>query len=204
MAIGGVSIVAISLAIYILLSTGFAIYQFGSTKAELVARGVGASTAALAAWMVLLINCALPIWALGRIVVGNGKAYDYAAAMVLPLISYGISLIPANFDATSGRVLTWCGPMRPDGTQHCVDRPGVDPLTGRDLLPMDSGKVEDRIRRKNNLVPELLQTPVAQTVFFDRISGEAKVWYSPRSDGCVDLFNNPGHHPQTGSAISGK
>lgn len=85
--IGGASVVVVALALYVLVSVGFAIYQFSSTKAELVSRGVSTSTAGLLAWMVLLAACALPVFAMARIVLAKATRWDYGAAMVCPLIS---------------------------------------------------------------------------------------------------------------------
>ena len=200
--VGGVSVVALLLVAYVLLTLGFAIFQFASTKSALMARGISAATSNLIGWAVLLISVGLPAISIFRIFIGNGKPIDYAVAMALPLISWGIAFfLPANFHAATGERMTWCAPVRPDGTQHCSDGPGVDPKTGRPMLPITTEAAEDQMRRDKNLVPEPVTTAVAGTIFFDRIDGKPLIWYATRGDGCFDFFNRSGVHPQIGTAL---
>lgn len=200
--VGGVSVVALLLVAYVVVTLGFAIFQFASTKSALMARGISAATAALIGWGVLLISVGLPAFSIFRILIGKGKPLDYTGAMALPLISWGIAFfLPANFHAGTGERMTWCAPVRPDGTQHCSDGPGADPKTGRPMLPITTEAAEDQMRRDKNLVPEPVTTTVASTIFFDRIDGKPLVWYTTRSDGCFDFFNRSGVHPQFGTAL---
>lgn len=200
--VGGFGIVALLLVAYLLVTLAFAIFQFASTKGALMSRGISAATSELIGWGVLLISVGLPAFSIFRIFIGKGMPLDYAGAMTLPLISWGIAFfLPANFHAGTGERMTWCAPVRPDGTQHCSNGPGVDPKTGRPVLPITTEAVEDQLRREKNLVPEPVTTTVASTIFFDRIDGKPLVWYATRGDGCFDFFNRSGVHPQFGTAL---
>lgn len=199
--VAGVSVLAIGLAIYAAVVIGFAWYEFSSTKAALMSRGLTGATASLIAWIVMLVGCALPMFALARVVLGRPRVADFAFAMVGPLMVWGITLIPANFDTQSQKTLRWCAPARPDGTKYCSDGPGRDPITGRDLMPMDEKMAVDDYRRTKGLIPKLIGGSISQATLFDPISGEPKAWYASRLDGCFDLFDQSGTHPVTGERL---
>jgi hypothetical protein len=191
---------AIALLVYVALMLGFAIYNYSGTKSSLISHGASNATASLIAWAVMLVASALPALALVRIFNWRGRPYDYAAAMVLPLISWAIAQFPANFDQT-GAALKYCA-NRPDGTLFCLDHAGVDPITQTKLIPMSASLAEVEFRRNKGLVPKRITLPLAEVVFFDTLTGQPKVWVHEDDQGCFDLFDNSGADPQSGEPLS--
>lgn len=186
---------------------GVAIYaysQFSSTKTKLLTYGLSDATGNLLAYTVMLVALALPVMAVVRFFIGTPRPRDWATAMVLPLASWAMAQLPANFDATTGEALKYCA-KRPSGELFCLDRPGVDPLTQRQLKKMDSDLAEREIRKKDNLMPKQITVPVGKVEFFDSLSDpskpEPKVWVVEDGKGCYTLFDHPGVDPTTGDAL---
>jgi hypothetical protein len=148
----------------------------------------------------MLIALGLPTLAIFRILYSRGRPLDYAAAMVLPLISWGIAQFPANFDQT-GAALKYCSD-RPDGSRFCLDHAGVDPITQSKLEPMSASDAETEYRRQKGLLPKRITLLFADIVFFDALTGHPKVWVHQNELGCFDLFDNPGVDPQSGEPLS--
>ena len=146
----------------------------------------------------------LPAIAVLRIIFLRGRPVDYGIAMVLPLISWGISQIPANFDAKTGEALKYCA-KRPDGQNFCLDHPGLDPLTKEPLIAMTGASATAEFRRNKGLLPKLIMAPVDSLVFFDPLSDpsrpEPKIWVMRNDGGCYDIYDNPGVHQQTGEVL---
>src|SRR5665213_1042975 len=165
---------AIALLVYVVFMLVFAIYNYSGTKSSLISHGASNATASLIAWVVMLAASGIPTLALVRIFNWRGRLYDYAAAMFLPLISWGIAQFPANFDQT-GAALKYCS-NRPDGTLFCLDHAGVDPITQTKLIPMSASLAEVEFRRNKGLVPKRITLPLAEIVFFDALTGQPKVW----------------------------
>jgi hypothetical protein len=191
---------AIALLLYVVFMLVFAISNYSGTKSSLISHGASNATASLIAWAVMLIAAGLPTLALVRIFNWRGRPIDYAAAMILPLISWGIAQFPANFDQT-GAALKYCS-NRPDGTLFCLDHAGVDPITQTKLTPMSASLAEVEFRRNKGLVPKRIALPPAEIVFFDALTGQPKVWVHENDQGCFDIFDNPGVDPQSGEPLS--
>ncbi|MGQ0591269.1 MAG: tetratricopeptide repeat protein [Gammaproteobacteria bacterium] len=182
---------------------GFALYawfQFDLAKSKLLTYGVSSATASMVATAVLLVAVALPALAIPRIVMRRGRFMDYLAVFTLPLISWGAGQIPANFDARTGQALHYCA-ERPDRTLYCLDHPGRDPMTQRELVPINQNMAETVYRREHGVIPQPITRPLAEIVFFDPVSGQPKIWVQKNKGDCYDLFDNPGSHQQTGERL---
>lgn len=191
----------IALLVYVVSMSIFAIFKYSTTKSTLLSYGLSDATGTLIAWAVMFIAIGIPGLAIFRLFIFRGRPYDYAAAMILPLISWGMAQIPANFDAQTGEALKFCS-NRPDNTLFCLDRPGIDPLTQKKLVPMNPSLAEIEFRKDRGLAPKRIAQPVAEIVFFDPLTAQPKVWVHKNDQGCFDMFNNPGVDPQSGEPLS--
>ena len=176
----------------------FAIFNYTGTKSSLISHGASSATASLISWAVMLIASGLPTLAIFRILNMRGRPYDYVAAMILPLISWGIAQFPANFDQT-GAALKYCSP-RPDNTLFCWTTPRYRSITQTKLVPMSSDVAAVEFRRDKGLVPRPITRPLTDVVFFDSLTGQPKVWVHENDDGCFDMYDNSGMDPQSGGA----
>lgn len=193
-------VLAIVLLAYLV---GLAIYSaaaYGSTKARLLTYGLSEATANFLGIVVMLVALGLPAMAIVRIAFWRPRPLDYGAALILPGLSWAIAQLPAKFDSVTGEALQYCA-LRPDGSKFCLDRPGVDPLTQQPLVKVTRQSAEEDYRRDKNLLPQRLTAPIGEIVFFDPITGHAKVWVSKNDVGCYDMFNNPGVNPYTGDRL---
>lgn len=193
-------LVAAGLTLYLLGLGTYALLSYSSAKSKLLTYGLSEASANLLGLMTMLVALGLPALAILRIAFWRPKLLDYAAAMCLPILSWGIAQIPANFDAVTGASLKYCAP-RPDGTTFCLDRPGVDPITQRRLAAIDGGVAEEQFRRDKDLLPRRLTTATSEVAFFDALSGKPRVWVSKNESGCYDLFDNPGVNPYDGEKL---
>jgi hypothetical protein len=191
----------IALLVYVVGMSVFALSQFSVTKSALLSHGLTNATGSLVAWAVMLMVIGLPALATLRVLFFRGRPVDYAAAMLLPLISWAIAQIPANFDATTGEAMKFCA-TRPDNSLYCSDHAGIDPLTRQKLQPMSPAMADIALRREMGLTPIRITEPVTNIIFFDPLTAQPKVWVYKNDQGCFDLFNNPGAHPQTGELLS--
>ncbi len=198
---GLLRIVGITMLVYVVGMTIFAISKFSTTKSTLLSYGLSDATGTLIAWAVMCIAIGVPGLAIVRLFFFHGRPYDYAAVMLLPLISWGMVQIPANFDAVSGEALKFCA-SRPDNTLFCLDRPGIDPVTQKKLVAMNSSIAELEFRKNKGLVPRRITQPVPEIAFFDPLTAEPRVWVRKNDQGCFDLFDNPGADIQTGEHLS--
>lgn len=196
--------VGIALLLYIAGMAIYAYFQFSSTKTKLLTYGLTDATGTLLAYTVMLIALALPVMAVVNFFRGKPRPKDWLAAMVLPLASWGMAQLPANFDATTGEALKYCA-KRPSGELFCLDRPGVDPLTQRPLKKMDAELAEREFRKRDNLMPKQVTLPLSKIEFFDSLSDaskpEPKIWVVEDGKGCYTMFDHPGVDPTTGDAL---
>lgn len=198
---GGIlKVISLVLLTYVVGVSIYAIFQYGTTKSKLLTYGLTDATASLIATAAMLIALGLPSFAVFRIVIHRGRALDYAAALVLPLLAWGIAQLPANFDARTGAALKYCA-TRPDDSLFCLDRPGIDPLTQKQLAPMSQSLAEVQFRKDRGLVPKRITDSPSDIVFFDPLTAQPKVWVLHNDQGCYDMFDNPGAHPQTGEQL---
>lgn len=193
-------IIGLVLLAYVVALAVYGYYHYEGTRSRLLTYGISEATAAFAATVVLLIALGVPAFSLVRIIAARGRPADYAFVLILPLLTWLTSLIPANFDARTGKVLRFCAD-RPDGSLFCLDHEGIDPLTQRKLLPIDSNTAEMEFRKQKGLAPKLISKSVSSVVFFDPLSGQPKVFLAKNDTGCFDIFDNPGVHPQTGDRL---
>jgi hypothetical protein len=194
-------VAGVALVLYVLGMAIFAISRYSATKSTLLSYGISDATGSLIAWAVGLIAIGIPGLAIVRLFFFRGRLYNYVAAMILPLISWGMAQIPANFDASTGKALKFCS-GRPDGTLFCLDHPGIDPMTQSQLVPMNSRLADLEFRKERGLAPKQMTGPVADITFFDSLTGQPRVWVHKSDDGCFDMFDNPGADPQSGEALS--
>jgi hypothetical protein len=195
-----VKIVGIALLVYVAGISIFLIYNFSTTKSKLLSYGISEATGSLVAWVVMLIAIGIPTIAILRIFIFRARTYDYAAAMILPLISWGIAQMPANFDAKTGKALKFCS-YRPDNSLFCLDHAGIDPITQQKLIPMNPNIAEVQFRKEKGLSPKRVTQPVADIVFFDPLTAQPKVWVHKNDQGCFHMFDNPGADPQSGELL---
>lgn len=195
-----VKIASIGLLVYVVAMSIFAFAKYTTTKSMLLSHGISDATSTLLAWAVMFIGIGIPGLAILRLFIFRGRLYDYGAAMILPLIFWGMAQIPANFDAKTGKPLKFCS-SRPDGTLFCLDHPGIDPLTQQKLLPINQQIADIEFRKDKGLAPKRIARPVADIVFFDPLTGQPKVWVSKSNQGCFDMFDNRGINPQTGEEL---
>jgi hypothetical protein len=191
---------SLALLVYVVAMSIFAISKYTTTKSTLLSYGISEATGSLIAWAVMLIAIGIPGLAIVRLFFFRGRPYNYVAAMILPLISWGMAQIPANFDQ-SGAALKFCS-NRPDGTLFCLDHSGIDPLTQKKLVPINQDLADEEFRRKRGLAPKRIVQAVANIDFFDPLTGQPKVWVHQNDDGCIDMFDNPGADPQNGEPLS--
>lgn len=201
---GVLKLLGIFLAVYVAAVAIYSIIQYSDTKTKLVSHGMSDATSSLFASAVMLIALGLPAMAVIRIFVLKGQSKDWVAAMVLPVISWGIAQIPANFDSKTGVALRYCA-MRPGGELFCLDRPGVDPLTKQPLAAMDTHLAERQFREGRGLTPKRITGPIDAVQFFNSLSDpsnpEPLVWVAKNDHGCYDLFDSYGVHSQTGDRL---
>lgn len=198
---GGIlKLISLVLLTYVIGVSIYALFQYDTTKSKLLTYGLTDATASLIATAAMLIALGLPTFAVFRIAVHRGRAIDYAAVLILPLLSWGIAQLPANFDARTGEALKYCA-TRPDGSLFCLDRPGIDPLTQKQLAPMSQSLAELQFRKDRGLVPKRITGSLSEIVFFDPLTAQPKVWVLNNGQGCYDMFDNPGAHPQTGEQL---
>lgn len=192
--------VGLLLLVYLLAVVAYGYYHFEGTRSRLLTYGLTSATASLIATAVLLIAFSVPAFSIFRILSARGRPSDYAFALVLPVISWLTSFIPANYDATSGKALRFCA-ERPDATRFCLDYEGIDPLTRKKLMPLDEATAELDFRRQRGLVPKLVLEDAASIMFFDPLTGKAKVFFARNAGGCFDVFDNPGVDPMTSEKL---
>lgn len=191
----------IALLVYVVGMAVFAISKYSATKSTLLSYGMSDATGSLIAWAVMLIAIGIPGLAIVRLFFFRGRPYDYAAAMLLPLISWGMVQIPANFNATTGEALRFCA-SRPDNSLFCLDYPGIDPITQKKLVAMNPAVADLEFRRNKGLAPKRIAQSVVDVVFFDPLTAQPRVWVHKNDQGCFDMFDNPGADPRSGEQLS--
>ena len=108
-------LVGFALVAYLAAVAAYGIYNYQGTRAKLLTYGITDATASLLASAALLVALAVPAISIFRIAVGRGRPKDFALAMVVPVLAWLPSQIPANFDDRSRDVLRYCA-ERQDST----------------------------------------------------------------------------------------
>lgn len=85
--------------------------------------------------------------------------------------------------------------MTPEGIRF-FDSPGYDPKYGIKLQPVTPEIIEKYKKKELGLAPNKIEISSPQTYeFFDKITGEPRVWYYLDQNGNFQFFDGPGFHP---------
>jgi hypothetical protein len=80
-----------------------------------------------------------------------------------------------------------------------MNRPGIDPQTGRECRILTPEMAEKVTKYQNGARPAQIQSlPV---LFFSPISGEALVWFTKSPSNSIELFDLMGFNPRTGEEL---
>jgi hypothetical protein len=89
----------------------------------------------------------------------------------------------------------------PEGIRF-FDTPGFDPKYGIQLKPATPELIGNMEKANRGMAPKKLAYRSIEGVeFFDRITGESKVWYFRDQSGGYELFDSPGAHPTYGEPL---
>ncbi len=113
------------------------------------------------------------------------------------LVANGFAWRQINF-TQKGQAAKWYAET-PDGIRM-FDSPGVDPIWGISLKPLDQAALL-RLNQDKNGVPLMQVDPLAINRFFDPRTGQPLMYYSQRANGCLVLFNQSGYDPTDGQAL---
>jgi hypothetical protein len=115
-------------------------------------------------------------------------------SLALLALLIGHSLVLSRSD----NLMTKCYVLTRDSVK-IMNRPGIDPQTGRECRILTPQMAEKVIEYQNGKRPSPIQNlPV---LFFSPISGEALVWFTRSSPGSVELFDLMGFNPRTGEEL---
>lgn len=85
--------------------------------------------------------------------------------------------------------------LTPEGIRF-FDSPGYDPKYGIKLQPVTPEIIEKYKKKQLGLIPNKIDISSPETYeFFDKLTGEPKVWYYLDQDGKFEFFDGPGFHP---------
>jgi len=85
--------------------------------------------------------------------------------------------------------------ITPEGIRF-FDSPGYDPKYGIKLEPVSPEIIEKYKKKQLGLIPNEIQIPSPESYeYFDKITGEPKVWYYLNNNGDYEFFDGPGFHP---------
>lgn len=108
------------------------------------------------------------------------------------------------FDPRTGQPRAWYW-VAENGHYEFYDAPGFQPQTGdklqvvtRDILSQWNDKQTNPMTPKK--APNRVQI-TKDTVFFDPVTGNPKLWYWRRDNGEYEFFDGPGFHPQNGQPL---
>lgn len=102
------------------------------------------------------------------------------------------------FEASTGKA-TKCYVLSREGAVNYLERPGVDPVTGR-LCRVYTPEIAERLQAyASGKRPERILE--ADPVFFDLRTGEPIVWFWRDRDGPIEIFNLMGFHPESGEEL---
>ena len=105
-----------------------------------------------------------------------------------------------KFDFSTGEAMKFCA-HTPEGVR-CFDAPGFDPKYGIKLKPATPELIANMEKMNRGMLPQKLKYRSVEVVeFFDRLTGEAKVWYFQNQAGEYELFDSPGVHPTYGETL---
>jgi hypothetical protein len=107
------------------------------------------------------------------------------------------------FDPLNGRPRAWY--WVGNGAYEFYDCVGFQPQTGDRLQVVTRDVINEWRNKKDNpttpdRVPNRVQI-TKDTVFFDPVTGNPRLWYWRRDKGDYDFFDGPGFHPQNGQPL---
>jgi len=132
------------------------------------------------------------------------RKYIGAALVVTIIVIYNLGLYGVTkssyFDFSEGKVTKWYA-STPEGIRF-FDSPGYDPKYGIKLKPVTPKIIANLEKKKRRMQPNRLVIDSLDRIeFFDRITGENKVWYYKDSSGNYEFFDGPGIHPTYGESL---
>lgn len=132
------------------------------------------------------------------------RKYIGAAIVVTIVVLYNLGLYgltkESYFDFSKGKVAKWYA-STPEGIRF-FDSPGYDPKYGIALKPVTPKIIANLEKMKRGMQPKRLPyDSIDKIEFFDRLSGDNKVWYYMDSSGNYELFDSPGIHPTYGETL---
>jgi hypothetical protein len=132
------------------------------------------------------------------------KANIGLAMLVSVFVIYNIGLYYATknayFSFAEGKAAKWYA-MTPEGVQF-FDADGYDPKYGIKLKPVTPEMMITLEKKKLGQIPQKIKFESVDDVeFFDRLTGEVKVWYYRDQSGNFELFSGPGVHPVYGVMV---
>jgi TPR repeat protein len=108
------------------------------------------------------------------------------------------------FDPRNGNPHAWYW-VDTNGRYEFYDSPGFQPQTGDKLQIVTREVIEEwKDKQKNPTAPMRAPNKVditADTVFFDPVTGNPRLWYWRRDSGEYEFFDGPGFHPQNGETL---
>lgn len=124
----------------------------------------------------------------------------FACYILIFYISMFFMTKEQKFDFSTGEAMKFCA-QTPEGVR-CFDAPGFDPKYGIKLKAATPELVANMEKMNRGMLPkELKYSSVEAVEFFDRLTGETKVWYFQNQAGEYELFDSPGVHPTYGEAL---
>jgi hypothetical protein len=132
------------------------------------------------------------------------RKYLGATIIVIVLLLYNLGLYGVTkrsyFEFSEGKVLKWYA-NTPEGIRF-FDSPGFDPKYGTELKPVTPEIIANLEKTKRGQQPNRLTfDSLDEMEFFDRITGETRVWYYKDSFGEYEFFDSSGIHPTYGETL---
>lgn len=85
--------------------------------------------------------------------------------------------------------------VTPEGLRF-FDSPGYDPKYGIKLKPVTPEIIEKYKKKQLGLTPNKIEISSPENYeYFDKVTGEPRVWYYLDQTGKIDFFDGPGFHP---------
>ena len=132
------------------------------------------------------------------------RKYIGLSILIAIFILYNVSLFyftkTSYFAFSSGKVLKWYA-NTPEGVRF-FDAPGHDPKYGIELKQATPELIANLEKTKRGMQPKrLAYDSINEIEYFDRVTGENKVWYFMDQSGNYELFDSAGVHPVYGEVL---
>jgi hypothetical protein len=119
-----------------------------------------------------------------------------------------IAGLPVVFFSTlTGEPIVWYTKGSAPHSIELFDLMGYSPRTGEELMPITRQVADEwttdeqsRVQETQRIPPKRIPNP-ENTVFFDPITGQPKVWYWRSNSGEWEFYDNKGYHPRTGDQL---